>query len=79
MIKLKLKETDESVQISVGDLILTKCGPRLIVGPYGKYFGVNAENMKICGTFDSLKEVEMLYCKGDYRIIKSENLTLVEE
>lgn len=77
MANLKLKERETTLE--VGDMITTDNISRIIIQGHNKFYTVDPKDMIIRGTFDTLEDIEKLYLYKPFKIIKAENLIIVEE
>lgn len=79
MARVNLKEVEKNVELEVGDIVISReFGKRLIINNGKNYYGVDPEESLVCGVFSSLEEAKQLYCKSDYRIIKSKDILIKE-
>lgn len=79
MARVNLKEVEKEIELGVGDIVISKkYGNRLIISNGKRIYGVDPVECCVCGVFSSIEEAKELYCRADYRVIKSKDILIKE-
>lgn len=79
MAKVNIGLKEKKCNLEVGDIVINpRYGARMIIAGNGKYFGVDLERGHICGSGELLSDLEAMYCDGEFRILKSDDIEVSE-
>ena len=79
MARVNLDLGKRSNNLEVGDIVINPMyGIRMIVRYDAEYLGVDPETGEACGNGVELSDLEDMYCQGEFRIIKADNIEISE-
>lgn len=79
MPRIDIKLREEYKKLEVGDIVINPTyGTRFIVRNNEEYLGVDLVSGQVFGSGKSLSQLERMYCKNDYKIIKSDDVVISE-